>query len=78
MCDILYNSVLYNIIYSHVCYNGKEKQKMNEEIRKIIDKALQDEFKKGYLQGVWDFLQELKKTHKLPIEIFEELASGKK
>jgi len=51
---------------------------MNDEMKKIINKALKDEFNRGYLQGVWEFLQEINKTHKLPIEIFEELAGGKK
>lgn len=51
---------------------------MNEEMKKVIDKAMIEEFNRGYLQGVWDFLQELKTTHKLPQEIANELMHEQK
>lgn len=48
---------------------------MDREIKKIIDKALKDEYNKGYMQGIWDYLRQLMETHKLPTEIYNDLLS---
>ena len=46
---------------------------MNNEIEMIIDKALEQEFNNGRMQGIHEFWLMLRDTHKTPDEIREYL-----
>ena len=46
---------------------------MNDEIKKIIDKELQQQFNNGRMQGIHEFYLMLRDTHKTPKDIYDYL-----
>lgn len=51
---------------------------LKDDVIKAVDVYGEQQYNIGRLQGIWDFYNELKKTHETPDEIYDKLIHSEK